>query len=249
MTFTQDDFLGGRLKVRQPVTGYRAGADPVFLAAAVPAVAGERVLELGCGSGVALLCLMSRVPGLTAVGVERNKPAAQLARENIAANGVKAQIVTADVAGLPGEVTATGFHHVMTNPPFFDRGKGSQAADAGREEGRGQDTPLSTWIDVALRRLLPGGTLTLIQRAERLPDCLAALDERVGSTAVMPLVPRAGRSAKLVVLQAKKGARGTFRIKSPFVLHEGDRHTADGNSYTAAARGILRDGRPLSLAD
>lgn len=249
MTFTEDDFLGGRLKVRQPAVGYRAGADPVFLAAAVPAVPGERVLELGCGSGVALLCLMSRVPGLTAVGVERSKTSARLARENIAANGAKARIVTADVAGLPGEVSATGFHHVMTNPPFFDRSKGSRATDAGREEGRGQDTPLSTWIDVALRRLLPGGTLTLIQRAERLPDCLATLDERVGSTAVMPLVPRAGRSAKLVVLQSKKGARGAFQIKSPFVLHDGDRHTADSDSYSAAARGILRDGLALPLAD
>ena len=53
MTTTEDLFLDGRLRIRQPANGYRAGADPVFLAAAVPAKPGESVLELGCGAGVA----------------------------------------------------------------------------------------------------------------------------------------------------------------------------------------------------
>ena len=67
----EDAFLGGRLTIRQPVRGYRAGADPVFLAAAVAAKPGERVLELGCGVGTALLCLGARVAGLDLTGVER----------------------------------------------------------------------------------------------------------------------------------------------------------------------------------
>ena len=48
---SHDQFLGGRLMVAQPKTGYRAGVDPVLLAASVPAVRGESVLELGCGVG------------------------------------------------------------------------------------------------------------------------------------------------------------------------------------------------------
>ena len=60
---TRDDaFLGGRLVLRQPARGYRAGADAVMLAAACSARAGERVLELGCGAGAALFCLGARVP-------------------------------------------------------------------------------------------------------------------------------------------------------------------------------------------
>lgn len=43
---THDDFLGGLLSIEQPVKGYRAGVDPVFLAAAVPAQEGQSVLEL-----------------------------------------------------------------------------------------------------------------------------------------------------------------------------------------------------------
>ena len=61
---TRDAFLGGRLHLWQPVNGYRAGVDPVLLAASVNARAGQAVLELGCGGGTAMLCLGKRVSGL-----------------------------------------------------------------------------------------------------------------------------------------------------------------------------------------
>ena len=59
---TFDSFLGGQVQVHQPRDGYRAGTDQVLMAAACPAVAGDTVLELGCGVGVASLCLLARVP-------------------------------------------------------------------------------------------------------------------------------------------------------------------------------------------
>ena len=77
-----DAFLGGRLSIMQPIRGYRAAADPVLLAAAVPARAGDAVLELGCGAGVASLCLGQRVPGLIQFGLELQPAYAALARRN-----------------------------------------------------------------------------------------------------------------------------------------------------------------------
>ena len=79
---TEDSLLGGRVRLRQPQVGLRAGHDAVLLAAAVPARPGERVLELGCGSGAAFLCLAARVPDLDIVAVEREPALAALARDN-----------------------------------------------------------------------------------------------------------------------------------------------------------------------
>ncbi len=244
---TEDDFLGGRLRLRQPVDGYRAGIDPVLLAASVPARAGDTVLELGTGSGTALLCLMARVPGISATGVERHPGMAALARQNVAANGFAATIVEADLAHLPPDLRDAGFDHVLANPPFFDRARGSAAKTGSREAGRGQETPVAVWIDTAVRRLRPGGRLSLIQRAERLPEVVSCLHGRVGDIVVLPLQPRRGREAKLFILQAKKGAKGAFRLLAAFVLHAGDAHLADGDDYTAEAAEILRRGAPLDV--
>lgn len=247
MTTTDDAFLNGRLHIRQPKDGYRAGADPVFLAAAVAAKAGDSVLELGCGAGVAILCLLSRVGNISVTGVDREAPALALARENLTRNNLDADIVQADITALPEELRSRSFDHVMTNPPFFDRAHGSPAENPAREAGRGAETALSDWIDVAIRRLAPKGTLTMIHRAEHLPACLAALDNRVGAITAKPLVPRQGKPAKLILLQAIKGAKAPFQLSAPLVLHTGDAHEKDGDSYTKAAKDILRNGAALSL--
>ena len=76
---TNDLFLGGKVTALQPAKGYRAGIDAVLLAASVPAKAGETVLELGCGVGVASLCLAARVEGVEITGVELQPEYAALA--------------------------------------------------------------------------------------------------------------------------------------------------------------------------
>ena len=123
--FTADTLLNGAVRFRQPATGYRAAIDPVFLAAAVPARAGERILEAGCGAGAALLCLARRVPGCSIVGIERDPVLADLARFNARDNGFsdRIEIVTADITGPLPQLAAGSFDHAMMNPPYLDRGR------------------------------------------------------------------------------------------------------------------------------
>ncbi len=82
---TEDALLDGRVRLRQPVAGYRAATDPVLLAAACPARAGESALDLGCGAGAAALCLAARVAGMDLHGLEVQPAYAALARENAGA--------------------------------------------------------------------------------------------------------------------------------------------------------------------
>lgn len=240
---TRDVFLDGRLHLWQPRAGYRAATDPLFLAAAVPARAGQSVLELGCGAGLALLALGWRVPGLELRGVERQEAYAALARRNLAENGIVADVETADLTDLPGALRR-GFDHVICNPPYYPP-SATAATDPGRDAALREDTPLADWVAVALRRLLPGGYLTLIHLAERLPAILTALDGPAGAIAVLPLTARAGRPAGRVLVQARKGARGPFRLLAPLVLHDGPAHARDGDDFSAAARAVLRDGQAL----
>ena len=238
-------FLGGQLTLLQPKTGYRAGVDPVLLAAAAPARAGQRVLELGCGAGQAMLCLGRRVPGLSLTGVELQAPYADLARRNAAANILAATVVEADLASLPSDLRQQSFDHVIANPPYYRAGAHSPAVDAGRRTALGEATPLATWVEVAARRLAPKGYLHVIQRADRLADLLGAAQTCLGSLEVLPLAPRIGRAAELVILRARKGGRAAFRLHAPLVLHQGESHQRDGEDYSDSVRAILRQGHAL----
>lgn len=242
-----DKFLGGRLVLMQPRKGYRAGVDPVFLAAAVNAHPGESVLELGCGVGAAILSLGARVPGLRLVGVEVQPDYADLARLNAFENDLELEVHTADLTDLPQAVREMSFDHVIMNPPYHRRDDGSAAPDPGREIALAGNTPLADWIAAAARRLKPRGYMTLIQKAERLPEVLAGLDERMGSVLVKPLAGREGRAATLVLVQARKGGRGAFRLAAPLVLHDGAEHVGDAESYRQEVSAILRDGVALPL--
>lgn len=244
---TKDKFLGGDLVLLQPRDGYRAGVDPVFLAASIAAHSGESILDLGCGAGAAGLCLATRVKGLRVVGVERQADYADLARKNAFDNDIAMDVVEADLANLPPEIKEESFDHVIMNPPYHLRERSTTSADPGREAALFEQTPLSTWVDVATKRLKPRGYMTMIQKAERLPEILTAMDSRLGSVLVKPLLPREGRAAVLVLVHARKGGRGAFRLAAPLILHDGDEHVGDSESYRREVSAILRDGAALPL--
>jgi tRNA1(Val) A37 N6-methylase TrmN6 len=241
METTCDAFLGGRLQVLQPKHGYRAGADPVFLAASVAAQPGETVLELGCGVGVALLCLKARVADIQVTGIDIQTDLIALAQQNFAENGHAAHLIAGDLQALPQSIRTESYDHVMMNPPFFNRKSGHPAIDPGRETGRGLTAELSTWLDTGLKRLKPGGCLHLVNRIDSLPVCLGHLAERMGDIHILPLAPRVGRPAKLFVLKGKKGGKSGVTLSAPFILHDGTRHEKDGDSYSQNAKQVLRE--------
>ncbi len=239
METTEGTLLGGRVCHAQPRTGHRTGLEPVLLAAAVPARPGERVLEGGTGSGAALLCLAARLPGLRGVGVERDPDMAALARANAAANGF------AGLDVLAGDLTELrlegGFDHALANPPWH--GTGTASPEPLREAAkRGSPGLIAIWARRLAAPLRHRGTLTLVVAAAALPACLAGMVEAgCGSLAVLPLWPRAGQPAGLVLLQGVKGGRGPCRVLPGLVLH------ADDGGFTAAAEAVLRGGGALAL--
>ena len=240
---SDDLFLNGRLRLLQPIRGYRAATDPVLLAAACPAESDDSVLDLGCGAGAAALCLGLRVPRLALSGLELQPGYADLARRNSERNAITLEVHEGDLAHMPADLRRD-FDHVIANPPYYPAG-GSPSPVPGRARAMQVGTPLSDWVAAASRRLRTGGWLTLICGTDGVPQVLAALPPKLGSATILPLAARVGRPALRVIVQARKGGKAPFRLLAPLVLHTGPEHDGDRESYTPEANAVLRDGADL----
>lgn len=248
-SLTEDGFLGGKLKLLQPEKGFRAGIEPVFLAATVPCAAGDSVFEAGIGSGVAALCLLARNPGVQVTGIELGARYALLCEENARRNGFEAslKVIRADLRdalrrdAIAMPVPGT-FNHAMANPPFHDEGKSTPSPNLLKAQAHAFGaSDLELWIKVLCGMVQPRGTVSLVHKADALGKILNLMEERFGDIRVAPLYPRQGSPATRVIVQGVKGSKAPMQLLQGMVLHD-----ASGR-FTAAAEAVLRDGAPWPL--
>lgn len=253
MELTEDALLGGRLRIRQPVKGLRAGLDALLLAAAVPLTGTQpaRLLDAGAGSGVVGIAVATAAPEIHVTAVEIDRELSALSMENAARNGMAGRFraIAADLTQPMRELEALGlaaesFDLVVTNPPFQRNGEGRPSPEPRRQQADVMAAGgLERWARALAALTRPGGMLAMIHRADALADVLAALAGRFGALAVLPVHPRAGSAATRVLIQGVKGSRAPLALRPAFVLH-----ALDG-TYLPEADAILRGVQRLSLSD
>jgi tRNA1(Val) A37 N6-methylase TrmN6 len=236
---TEGSLLGGKIRYRQLATGHRSGFEPVLLAASVKAVAGDQVLEAGCGAGAALLCLGHRVKGLSGLGLEIAPDLAELASENFKINQLSefsSLCRDLEQGGIQGQ-----FDHVLANPPWHG-GHNTQSPDRLRALAHyAKPSLLGNWVARLTDLLKPRGSLTLMLPAAAFAEAAGHLRAQgCGAVTLFPLWPRAGKAAKLILIAARLGGRGPDRVSSGLILH-------DETGITPAAQAILRDGEEIDL--
>jgi tRNA1(Val) A37 N6-methylase TrmN6 len=236
---TEDDLLGGALRLRQPARGYRLTSDAVLLAALTPVRPGQRVLELGTGYGQVALCLLAREPSLHVTGLELMPQAAQLARENAQLNSLADRFMV--VEGNVADCQLGGFDVVVTNPPYRQASTHTASGDAIKAAATTESIPLATWIAAAARALDPAGQLLVIHDARRAPELVeAAIASGLQAIELLPLVSKPGQASLRVVLRAR-GQGACYRELEPLILHEHD------GSWVPAVERVLRAPHALTL--
>ncbi len=243
---TDDFFLGDRLRIRQPVKGYRAGIDAVLLAAVARA---GPILDVGAGAGTVGLCAAARLTGAHVTLVEREPVLVALARDNIAANMMadRVSVIEADIAAALSDAAksalpADTFTHVLANPPFHDARSGTEANSPLKAVSHAMPAAgLDDWVRFMARMAASGGCATMIHKAEALPAILKAFSGRFGAMKVVPIYAREGEPAIRVLVEGIKGSRAPLILRPGLVLH------GPGQAFTDEVDAILRRGAAFDI--
>ena len=236
---TCDSILRGRLRLWQPVVGYRFSIDPLLLIDFVSETLSGQIADLGAGVGVVGLGLARRFERSQVTLVELQPRLAELSRRNITENVLteRCQVVEADLLA-PGTrklLSGGGFDLVASCPPYYPVGHGGINPDSEEAIARHElRLPLPKLVGAAKRLVGFRGRVAFVYPSPRLSELLVALHEHHLPVRRLRLVhPHVGEPAQRVMVEAQKGYRGGLVIEPPLYIRE-----ADGR-YTAQARRAL----------
>ena len=206
-------------------TLFQPGTDSFLLGAFPKLKRGEKVCDLGAGTGLLGMLLLAREPSLHITNVEIQGAACKLALRTAELNGLSDSISCVegdlrDTALLP----AGSFDLVICNPPYFALGTGAQAETQARNTARSEvSCTLEDICRTASRLLRWGGRLALVFRTERMAE-LMELTRRHGlEPKRLRFIQNTAHSLpSLLLLECKRGGKTGLAVEAPLLMINDD---------------------------
>lgn len=231
-----DDLQRNGLRIIQRTDGFRFGTDAVLLADFAGVKKGERVADMGTGTGVLPLLLSARAQDTTFDAFEIQSDVADMASRSVQLNGLenRIRIHNADCRDAAARIGHECCQLVVSNPPYTKGGAGLVSPEQTRALSRSDsDCPIEAWIAACARVLKNGGRLCCVFPAPRFLElCDAMRAARVEPKRVRFVAARESASPKLVLVEGLKGGRPSLHIQPLLITHD-----AQGN-FTQEMRRI-----------
>ncbi len=237
MEYTKDKFLGDKVLLEQSKEGLRATSDSVLVSAFVPVKKGETILDVGAGNGVIGCCINARVPcQITAIEIQESL--CNLTLKNAKINNCSLKLIQYDIFLDTDPLKGQLFHHVVTNPPFYENSKNTRQ-NPEQKKAFVQDFDLKKWLEYCLKHLRAKGSFSLIHRPEMLSEILPVLSKKLGNIEIYPIVSKEGEKANRILIRGFLNNRGKLALHFPLIMH-----TKEGKR-TELAEKILRFGKAI----
>jgi len=221
-----DETLDGirDIRVFQSKRGYRFSVDALLLEDFIPSARFERAIELGTGSGIVSILLSKRLRDTKITAVEIQPSLAERAERNVRLNSLdeRIEVLNKDIRELKLVFPPNRFDLAFSNPPFRKVGTGLLSIDDERKIARHEiKMALDELIDIASYLLKNGGRFFLIYHPFRLAELIDILRQRRLEPKRMKFIhSREGEEAKMVLIEASKGAGMWLRVEPPIYIYK-----------------------------
>ena len=211
------------LRIIQGPGSFRFGMDAVLLSAFAKAQPGERVLDLGTGTGIIPILMSARTQASNLTGLEIRPESASMARRSVLLNGLEERItiVEGDLREAARIFAAASFDVVTSNPPYLPVNDGRISAAPDR--GITRHEVCASFADVAAAAagcVKVGGHFYLVHRPHRLAGIVTGLRGAGLEPKRMRFVhPFADRGPNLVLIDSVRGGREHLTVEAPLIVY------------------------------
>ncbi|WP_418791299.1 tRNA1(Val) (adenine(37)-N6)-methyltransferase [Phosphitispora sp. TUW77] len=239
-----DDLIRAGLKIIQSPAAFCFSLDAVLLSNFTFLRPGDKIIDLGTGSGVIPLLLASRKTAGKIVGLEIQEDSCDRARRSVWGNRLEGliDIIQGDICKAEELFGVGGFDVVVTNPPYLPVGRGAQNETDPIAIARHEILcSLEDVVSAGSRLLRYGGLMTMVHRPERLSNIIITLEKhRLKPRRLQMVHANSEKKPIMILIEAQLGGNSELNILEPFFVYNED------GSYTKSYWDIYYPGIPYS---
>lgn len=219
-----DDLQRDGYRIIQNPEKFCFGMDAVLLSGFARVKEGERVLDLGTGTGIIPLLLSAKTKAAHLTGLEIQAESADMAVRSVLLNGLeeKIDIVQGDIKEAGAIFWAASFDVVTCNPPYMIGQHGLQNPDAPKAIARHEVLcTLEDVISQAAKVLKPGGNFFLVHRPFRLAEIITTLTRyRLEPKRMQLVYPFIDKEPNMVLIEANRGGKPRMTVEKPLIVYK-----------------------------
>ena len=219
-----DDLQRNNYKIIQDPERFCFGMDAVLLSGFARAKEGDRVIDLGTGTGIIPILMEAKTGASDLIGLEIQPESANMAQRSVELNHLesKIRIVTGDIKEASSLFGAATFDVVTSNPPYMTEHHGITNEKSPRAIARHELLcTLEDVISQAAKLLRPGGSFYMVHRPFRLVDIMVLMREYHLEPKRMKLVyPYIDKDPNMVLIEGLRGGRPRLTVEKPLVVYQ-----------------------------
>lgn len=200
------------------------GMDAVLLSGFAKAKAGDRVLDMGTGTGIIPILMEAKTEAAHLTGLEVQEESADMAKRSVALNGLtdKIEIVIGDIKEADQIFKSASFDVITCNPPYMIGQHGLQNPDEPKAIARHEILcTLEDVVSKAAKLLKPGGHFYMVHRPFRLAEIITLMTSYKLEPKRMQLVyPYVDKEPNMVLIEGVRGGKPRMTVEKPLIVYK-----------------------------